>query len=184
VEKAGLKPGYGEILPVQEPKPGVEKFGGDSTDIELLNNEKFEEDTSEGNGSSIAFLAEFSGKRVLFSGDAHPAVVKGSLERLSQEKIKIDLLKLSHHGSAGNTGDKLIEKIACRNYLISTNSRKHPTLKTIAYLLKRGEAKPVLWFNYSSQNTKIWETKVMRGKYAYDTVYAELENLKIDILKL
>ena len=56
--------------------------------IESLAKARFTEDKSEPNGSSIAFLAEFAGRRALLGADAHPKVIERSIRRLGyNEKI-------------------------------------------------------------------------------------------------
>jgi hypothetical protein len=62
----------------------------------------FKEDNTAPNGSSIAVLAEYEGKRLLLTGDAHPSVMAATLERLGYTRetpLAVDVLKLSHHGS-------------------------------------------------------------------------------------
>jgi beta-lactamase superfamily II metal-dependent hydrolase len=182
---ANLVPGYGDAEIESSLPEDIEELGqNDAPDFDELNKIKFDEDNSKGNGSSIAFIAEFAGKKVLFAGDAQPSVIISSLNRLESEKYKIDLLKVSHHGSTGNTGDKLVEKLDCKNYLFSTNHGTHPTFYTLAYILKRGTANPTLWFNYPIQKTKPWESLVLKAKHKYATEYGDSKGLTIDILDL
>lgn len=185
VLRAKLVPGYGDAeIPAKLPD-GIEELGSDDApDFDELNKIRFTEDTSKGNGSSIAFLAEFAGKKVLFAGDAHPSIIISSLDRLDKGKHKIDLLKVSHHGSTGNTGDALIEKLDCKHYLFSTNHATHPTFNTMAYILKRGTGDPTFWFNYPTQKNKVWESVTLKGKHKYKTEYGGATGLTIDILGL
>ena len=136
-------------------RPNEEIFGN-SPDVNALNIEDFHEDTAEANSSSMAFLGSFNGMTVLFSGDSFPSVVLDSLNRLYDDKVPLDLVKLSHHASAHNTSPELIEKFDCTNYLISTNGSNyhHPSAVTVAKVIKRGGTGVELYFNYMSRTIK------------------------------
>lgn len=104
---------------------------------ELLTNDKFIADDSFANGSSIAFILEVENKKVLFLGDAHDATIIETLRNLDyseQNKLAVDYVKLSHHGSQFNTSKELLSLIDCRKYLISTDGSRHghPHKKTLA----------------------------------------------------
>jgi hypothetical protein len=66
-------------------------------------------DRSATNASSIAVLAEYGGRAVLLTGDAHAEVLAASIQTLQasrgrpEERLRLDALKVSHHGSAGAT---------------------------------------------------------------------------------
>jgi beta-lactamase superfamily II metal-dependent hydrolase len=184
IEKARLKAALKDTAPEEKAPEGLEKLGADTATIETLNQLGYDSDSSKGNGTSIAFLAEFAGKTVLFSGDAHPTLVWSSLNRYSKEKVKINLLKVSHHGSTGNTGFELVEKIDCRHYLVSTNHQQHPTMQTIAYIVMRGTANPTIYFNYATQQHKAWESVISKGKYVYQTKYPDDEGIIVDVMAL
>lgn len=176
VQEANLEPGFG--LQVEEEKDEeIEVFG---TGIELPNIEElielpFKEDKTAANGSSIAFLAEFAGKRVLFSGDSLPSVILHSLNRIEKGVIPIDLFKLSHHGSSGNTSPALIEKLECKKFAISSNGSRyeHPDDVTIARLIKLSKNKTELIFNYRTQFNDKWDDAILKMKHTYSTIYPD-----------
>lgn len=94
----------------------------------------FVEDKREPNGSSLALDIIFYGYRILLLGDAHPTTVIGSYETSKLDKIKYDLVKLSHHGSDKNTNNKLLSMFKCDNFLICSNAdnnHNHPSATTI-----------------------------------------------------
>jgi hypothetical protein len=65
--EAGLDPRY------KKPEPRVEKDGLEAMGpltVDNLAGSKYKKDTSEANGSSIAILVEYCGKKVLLAGDA------------------------------------------------------------------------------------------------------------------
>jgi len=114
-------------------------------------NDKFQPDTSVYNGSSIAFILEADGKSMLFLGDAHDDVVSKSLRALGYSetnKLKLDLVKLSHHGSQYNTSSELLQLLDAPIYVVSTDGSRHglPNKRTIARVIKFTRGK--LLFNY------------------------------------
>jgi len=156
-------------------------------DIKKAEQLQFSEDKAEPNGSSIAFLMEYTDpedgfeKKCLMTGDAFPSVIKKSLERLpsfDDSKIRIDLLKLSHHGSRNNTSVELLKLVDCTHYLFSSSGQKffHPDKETVARVLihGRGKRKPQLYFNYTSKYNEAWtKENLSAGKYSYDAHYIE-----------
>lgn len=96
------------------------------------------------NSSSISFIATYGKEAILFLGDANPELVADELERLSfteSEKLTVDYVKLSHHGSKHNSTKRLLSMIDCRKYIISTNgagSSYHPDRETIVRLAEYG----------------------------------------------
>jgi len=120
-------------------------------------------DPSAANGSCIAFLAEFEGKSCLFLGDAHAGMIVKSIKKLiptGEKRLKVDAVKVSHHGSKNNISKALMEVIDAKHFMISTNGAKHehpdpPAIKTI---IQGSVRDPVLWFNYRTQFNEIWET--------------------------
>ncbi|WCL53863.1 ComEC/Rec2 family competence protein [Gimibacter soli] len=129
------------------------------------------------NGSSIAFLAEFAGKRVLLTGDAHPDVLLASLEGLGfsvQSKCPVDLFKLSHHGSKGNVTRELLDIVACHRFAVSTSGSRfdHPDPEAMARILKTPTAaRKQIHFNYTSPETRLWDRASLQGTYGYDCVF-------------
>jgi beta-lactamase superfamily II metal-dependent hydrolase len=184
IEKAGLEPGYGETEYVDHGT--VESFGTvlPSTDIEFLMKQSFNEDETVANGSSIAFIAEYAGQKVLFAGDSFPSVILKSLNLLSEKAIEIDLYKVSHHGSKGNTSPALIKKLICHQFLISTNGSNygHPNDVTMARIVKLGSKEPKLIFNYVSDYNSPWDDVKLKKEYSYETDYTNAEGITVQLL--
>jgi beta-lactamase superfamily II metal-dependent hydrolase len=92
----------------------------------------FGKDGSAANGSSNAFLLEIDDVKLLLTGDAYAkeleATIKQVLERRGEEKLSVDLFKLSHHGSRQNMTDDLLRLIDPAKILICTDGSKfkHP----------------------------------------------------------
>ena len=154
-------------------------------DIDVLAKISFTSDTSLTNGSSIAFLAEYDKKKMLFAGDAHATVLLDSIQRYLPEcePLYLDLFKIPHHGSDGNISKKLLERIRCSTYLISSNGayHKHPDEVAIAKLITYGGHKPDLYFNYLSKHNVIWSNPVLQKQYQYSTHYPKKRQTGIKV---
>lgn len=133
-------------------------------------------DAAVANGSSIAFVAEYQGRRCAFLGDAHAPVVQQALGRMARERgeepLRLDAVKVSHHGSDGNTTTLLLQKLACRNFLISTNGSvfKHPDDAAIARIVKQA-APACLYFNYLSDYNRKWADDALQRQGNFRSVY-------------
>jgi metal-dependent hydrolase (beta-lactamase superfamily II) len=182
VKDEGLVPGFG--LEVPEPAEEEEEHLGALPDVDELNDEDFHEDDSVANGSSIAFLAEFAGRSVLFAADAYPGVVLESLNKIFDGRATIDLIKLSHHASAHNTSPDLLEKSDSNRYLISTNGSRfhHPAAVTVSRVIKRGGDQVELLFNYRSDDNEVWDSSTLKDKHGYQTTYPGGEGIVVSLL--
>ena len=133
----------------------------------------FVEDGKTPNGSSIAFLFEFERKRILFGADAHPAHLVTSLDRISAQPVKLDALKLSHHGSMNNLSPELLAKVNCSRFLVSSNGGTygHPHPETMARIVTGSPERKTLCFNYSTPYTTIWDDNTVKAQFKYDVAY-------------
>lgn len=124
-------------------------------DWSMIKGEPYIPDNSATNGSSISFVLETAGKRVLFLGDSHAETVIGSLNLLygeANKPYKFNAVKLSHHGSYNNNSPELLNVISSDKWLISTNGDKynHPDKPTLAHIItKEPEKYNQLFFNYN-----------------------------------
>lgn len=130
------------------------------------------------NGTSIAFIAEFDGKRVLLAADAHSEVLEAALRPLAEAeggKVHIDLMKISHHGSKANTSKTFPGLIDCTRFAVSTNGARHhhPDGETIArFLAADKDRHKTLYFNYRQANTDTWDSATLKVTWNYLPVYA------------
>lgn len=113
----------------------------------------YSEDNSAHNGSSISFILSFKEKNLLLLGDSFASVIVESLKNLGynaiDKKLKLDLVKLSHHGSQDNNNKELLSLLDCDHYVISTNgdTHCHPHKRLIARLVNLNP-KCYVYFNY------------------------------------
>ncbi|WP_454228692.1 ComEC/Rec2 family competence protein [Propioniciclava flava] len=119
-------------------------------------------DSSAANGSSIAFVLEYEGKRLLLTGDARPAPLVAGLKRYAQlvgeAHPRFDLVKLPHHGSGANVTQQLLAEINADRYLISTNGDGygHPDDSAIARLVLGSPHAVTIISNYASRRMLSW----------------------------
>ncbi|MFC1713680.1 ComEC/Rec2 family competence protein [Candidatus Poribacteria bacterium] len=179
-EEEGLVPGV-EIEEHVADDDHEEMGANERYNIESLASIPFEEDDSKANGSSIAFLLEFKGKRILFAGDAHADIIQRELENLlapGEKKIKLDAFKIPHHGSSCNISEDLLDLVDCDHFLISTNGSyyKHPDPAAMARIIKFGGEKKTLHFNFSTKYTECWDKSRWKRQYKYDVSYPDDDN--------
>ena len=146
-------------------------------------------DDAVANGSSIAFVAEYAGRRCALLGDAHAPLVADSFRRMAlsrgEPRLARGAVKLSHHGSKGNTTAGLLNAIDCRNYAVSTNGSvfHHPDEKALRCVVQY--AKPAhLAFNYRSERTAPWSNTGPAIDPDYTSRYPDHEGdcLVLDLL--
>jgi len=177
VEKAGMIAGEGMKAQPDGPA-GYESMGG--INVDDLADVPFEEDGSKPNGSSIAVIAEFDGRRALLAADAHVDRMVAAIKPLAAAdggKLRLAGAKLAHHGSKYNVSTELLELLDCRRYLISTNGSyfNHPDPEAVARLIKYGGTNVEIAFNYESDETKVWKGKRLRDEWDYEVSYPDGE---------
>lgn len=98
------------------------------------------------NSSSIAFVLRSFDLSMLFLGDSHPHLIKKTMELAGysiKNKLKVDIVKVSHHGSKNNTMNDVLDMIDCNRFIISTNGgssdHTHPDRETIARIIHHQE---------------------------------------------
>jgi hypothetical protein len=180
VKEAGLVPG----VPPEEPEPSDRLGRADvwPPKVRELAEKRPSYDKAPPNGSSITFLAEFKGDSCLFTGDCFSRDLTSSVERLCNERqmdvLEVSALKMSHHGSRHNTESKLLKKLKCGRYLISTNGKTnlHPDFETLARVIVHGGANPELIFNYDAEHILPWRDKKLRGAPMFTATIGKGEN--------
>lgn len=108
------------------------------------------------NASSIAVILCTGDLSMLLLGDSFPQTVEAYLRSQGYSEdhpLKVDFVKVSHHGSEHNTSNELLDIIQCDHFLISTNGEQfgHPHRDSIAHILchpQRDRSRKVhLYFN-------------------------------------
>ena len=109
------------------------------------------------NSQSIVIVAEHDGKKVLLPGDCTPEELFNALHNyncINGSPLKLDLMKLPHHGSTRNITKSIVSQIDCTDFVISTKLNKKyffPNKETIAKLVSyRAQKERIInvYFNY------------------------------------
>lgn len=143
-------------------------------------------DNAVANGSTIAFVAEYADQRCALLGDAHAPLIEKSFRRMAlarnEPRLSLAAVKLSHHGSKGNTTLGLMRAIDCRNYLVSTDGSifHHPDDEAIRCVVANAKAAQ-LFFNYESERTVGWGREDSLGNAARYPA-SNGESLEIDLV--
>lgn len=119
-------------------------------------------DTSPSNRASVVMEVLFAGRKILFTGDAWPEDVR----KVAQDIY--DLIKLPHHGSAGNLSESW-QQIRCNQFILCTDGKNHPDKQTIAKLLKwnpqaRFYGSLPWWKQMLCEQEKIYEEHFVEGE--------------------
>jgi beta-lactamase superfamily II metal-dependent hydrolase len=127
---------------------------------EHLANDIFLEDNAYPNGSSIAFILSKKEDNFLFLGDSHPSVIVEGLNKFNycpDNKLIAKFVKVSHHGSKGNTSVELLKCINSKNFIVSTNGSgdQHPSKQLLSRLIKEKEDCNI-YFNYKDRMEMIF----------------------------
>lgn len=176
LKKAGLRTVDPDEV-AAELAEGREQLGG--LNVDTLAALPFAIDSTKPNGSSITFIAEFGGKRVLMGADSHPDIVEASLRKLGAsetDRYKLDCLKVSHHGSRANTSPSLLKIIDCTRFAFSTDGSRHghPHAETIARILTTDpKRKKTLIFNFRQNSTNQWDDADLKKRWNYECLFPE-----------
>lgn len=153
--------------------------GQDAQDIEILSvaplsitdlaDTKTRTDSSVTNGSSIAFIFDYGGFRILLGGDAHASVLLKAVTKLPAEMLNLDVFKLPHHGSAANLTKQLAMKLPARKYLLTTDGERHDTHPNDVAIARALTVTPdaELLFNYPNKAYERWANRPSESGYPF-----------------
>jgi beta-lactamase superfamily II metal-dependent hydrolase len=185
VQQGGLDPKV--KVPKEPPLPGLERLG--AINIDALADAKTAADTAPANGSSIALLLEFAGRRCLLAGDAHPDVLISNIDEIfgAGKPLDVNVFKLPHHGSKANVTTELIRRVPASTYVFCTDgsgNQRHPDDAAVARVIKYGPRSPLLAFNYRSSRNTSWDDVSLKARHQYRTEYPPpgSSGITIDIL--
>jgi len=181
IAAAGLRPDQDATEEPSVVAPGL--LGGTLVD---LADQRTSNDAAEANGSSISFVFEYGGKRVLFGADAHPDVLTAGFAQLAEKPYRLDACKLPHHGSKGNVTAGLIEALDCPLWLVSSNGVRfrHPDDAALARVVlkgARGDRLPCIAWNYRSDRCKAFTSTFPPDRSRYRSLEPSGEGLVVDL---
>lgn len=144
---------------------------------ELLQEDKFIKDGSDTNKASIAVVFSYKNKNIAFLGDAHAEdIIEG--KELYFENVKMDYVKLAHHGSKYNTSDELIRCLASDKYMVC--KRKYIDKETVARIANINN-NAVIYGNYKWWESVSYFKEGDKTKYLDTKVLELICNRLIDI---
>ena len=141
------------------------------------------------NATSIAFILRSDELSILMLGDSYPQNVEQYLRQNHSEtnKLTVDYVKVSHHGSLVNSSTSLYDIIDCHNFIISTNGKKygHPDREAIAKIVchpHRDEDFINIYLNYPKECYKqiINDGEEDRYKFKIHFEITTLPNISTD----
>ena len=182
-----------EEEPKYEFKVSSKKNSDYNKSIEELLLNTFKEDDDIANGSSIAFLLEIGTFKCLFSADAYPSVLYDSLQKLGYTKekpLKLDFLKVPHHGSKRNLSNELLEILDCQNFIFSANGINRdylPNKETVARIVSNSTRNIHeiinLHFNYDNEYLQSIRTNSEEKKFNFKCVYSNHLKINYEIFR-
>ena len=132
IDRAGLVKG----VKTKEEEPDASGRGLLGLSLADLADLRFDRDDAEANGSSIAFVFEYEGRRILFAADAHEETLLQNLAKVTPEtqRLALTACKLPHHGSRRNVSRALVEALECDQWWFSSSGARfgHPNDEAIA----------------------------------------------------
>ncbi len=141
-------------------------------------------DNAVANGSSIAVIAEYEGRRIALLGDAHAPTLTAGLRRLAaatgEVRLRLDAVKMPHHGSAANLSEELVNRVDCKTWLVSTDGSlfNHPDDEALHTVVRRVPGARLV-FNYRSARTAPWDDAALRAAHGHEAFYPAAENAAI-----
>lgn len=165
---------------LKEPDDGIEAMGDNkapSTRLQLENLAKMPDlpDPSIPNGSSIVLMLEYSGRRVILTGDAWADDLLRMIQTLSPNAcLVVDAFKVPHHASRSNITKSLVKSLHCKNWLISTNGSRHhhPDNEAIAKIIYHSNVQPAkLSFNVLSTWNNEWLSTERQHSLSYTAIH-------------
>jgi beta-lactamase superfamily II metal-dependent hydrolase len=178
-----------EISLAMAPKQNDYKILIDDFDLN-----KWKEDDSIENGSSISVLTEYNNKKILWLSDSHPTDILYTLTKMGfnqKNKLVCDWVKVTHHGSKGNNSDALYDLIECNNYVFSVNGEnKHnlPSKECIARILRNKQrskkSKYNFYFTYDNETLRSifkMENDNIFEEYNFEVIYGTDKYLNIKL---
>ena len=105
--------------------------------IERMATSRYSYDYTDENMESIAFVLVCGNKKMLFLSYSNIEVCRKNLEQIyGNTPLKINLIKLPHHGSKRNISMRFLKQYYSDSYLISAGETKlRPSMETIAMIL-------------------------------------------------
>ncbi|WP_448030894.1 hypothetical protein [Bradyrhizobium liaoningense] len=127
-------------------------------------------DESPTNLSSLVMLVEINRRRILLTGDARGDDIVDGFKDVGRElPLKLDILKMPHHGSNRNITEKFLESFPAKHYVISADGKYgNPDSDTIENIVAtRGDGDYTLHFTNDVSGLKAQLAK-LKKKWSFE----------------
>lgn len=139
------------------------------------------------NLSSLVVLVESGTKKMLLTGDALDTDVIAGLKELDlldrNGQLRVDLLKLPHHGSKFNCHDALFETVKAKHYVISADGRfDNPDVPTLERFVRSEKDRAcTLWLTTGPQEGGLSATKLNSRYRSLDRLFTKHSATRIKV---
>lgn len=150
--------------------------------IERMATSRYSYDYTDENLESIAFVLVCGKKKMLFLSDANIEVCRKNLEQIyGNTPLKINLIKLSHHGSKRNISMRFLKQYYSDSYLISAGENKlRPSMETIAMILMNDyEQKKKIYIVNRNQTIECFDKEKIHSDFNFEFIDAKDKVIEI-----
>ncbi len=128
-------------------------------------------ETTGENNSSTVLLLRYQGENYLFTGDTGIPALKNVIAYSKMKGLnlkELSFLQVPHHGSRRNSSPSVLDEIKAKTAYISASkdNEKHPSLKVINALIRRGANV------FSTEGKNICHHKNCDGRQGYESALA------------
>lgn len=145
----------------------------DRATIEEMATKNYSYDYTEENNSSIAFILVVADKKILFLGDANIEICRDNLEKIyGTTPMKMECIKLSHHGSKRNVSLRFLNQFGSDSYLISSGTTNiRPSMETIAKLLvNRPSEHKKIYITNRNHNVERFDVESVHNTFSFEFI--------------
>ena len=134
------------------------------------------QDTSSSNMTTIVLLLTYKDSNYLFTGDVTPIRLSEIIDEIrdQNENVDFELIKLPHHASYRSLNSEILQKLNCKNFVVSTNSKKHylPNKKAFLKIIQNRKSNEIIrfFFNYGEVISNLKVSKIDEKKYNLNLV--------------
>lgn len=150
--------------------------------IKELKEKEFEGAVTVTNRSSIAFIFEYNGYKLLLLGDSPSDTIEQSLLDLGyskENKLKVDFCKISHHASKHNTSNELIQMLDCNKFIISSQvTSGRPSKECLSRIICNTVGTVYFYCNYNIYPENIFSKQELLD---YGMVFIEVDEHGIKV---
>lgn len=150
--------------------------------IERMATSRYSYDYTDENMESIAFVLICGNKKMLFLSDANIEVCRKNLEQIyGNTPLKMNLIKLPHHGSKRNISMRFLKQYYSDSYLISAGETKlRPSMETIAMILMNDyEENKKIYIVNRNQTIECFDKEKIHSDFNFEFIDAKDKVIEI-----